>query len=108
MALVDLPSNTFWETWVATTVIFAYKPTSEEIINGILDNDYEVFVKEIENIWYEVKTVNRAVEMKPTYIINEETFETTDELKEDFSEMFIDFKNFLLRRRRNKKSFLFR
>lgn len=106
VALVDLPSNTFGETWVATTVIFAYKPTNEEILNGILEKDYEVFVKEIENTGYEVKTVNRAVEMKATYIINEETFETTDEIKEDFSKMFIDFKDFLLRQEEEiKKAF---
>ena len=46
-------------------------------MEGILDRDYEVYIKEIENIGYEVKTVKRAIEFKPTYIINEETFENT-------------------------------
>ena len=97
VALFDLPSNTFWETWVATTVITAYKPTKKELLNWILQNDYEVFIKEIENIWYEVKTVQRAIEFKPTYIINEETFENTNKILEDFSSLHTDFKDFLNR-----------
>lgn len=95
--LFDLPANTFWETWVATTVIVAYKPTKTELLNWILDKDYEVFIKEIENIGYEVKTVKRAIEFKPTYIINEETFENTNEVMEDFTSLQSEFKEFLQR-----------
>ena len=106
VALFDLPSNTFWETGVATTVIVAYKPTKKEILEGILDRDYEVYIKEIENIGYEVKTVKRAIEFKPTYIINEETFENTWEILEDFTEMRIEFKEFLQRQEEEiKKAF---
>lgn len=106
VALFDLPSNTFWETWVATTVIVAYKPTKKEILEGILDRDYEVYIKEIENIGYEVKKVKRSIEFKPTYIINEETFENTWEILEDFTEMRIEFKEFLQRQEEEiKKAF---
>ncbi len=97
VALFDLPSNTFWETGVATTIITAYKPTKQELLNWILDKNYEVFIKEIENIWYEVKTVKRAIEFKPTYIINEETFENTNKILEDFTSLHKDFQDFLNR-----------
>lgn len=106
VALFDLPANTFWETWVATTVIVAYKPTKKELLNGILDENYEVFIKEVENIGYEVKTVKRAIEFKPTYIINEETFENTWDILEDFSSMQKEFKEFLQRQEEEiKKAF---
>ena len=104
--LFDLPANTFWETWVATTVIVAYKPTKQELLSWILDKNYEVFIKEIENIGYEVKTVQRAIEFKPTYIINEETFENTNDIMEDFSSLQIEFKEFLKRQEEEiKKAF---
>ena len=73
VALFDLPANTFGETGVATTVFVAYKPKSNEI--KILDEDYEVFIKEIENIGYTVKTKDRIVIMSPDFVINEKTFE---------------------------------
>ncbi len=93
VALFDLPSNTFWETWVSTTVIIAYKPKSTE--KDILKEDYEVFVREIENIWYEVKTKDRIVNFEPKFIIDEETFENTWKLKEDFPIMIADFKEWM-------------
>ncbi len=91
----DLPSNTFGETGVATTVIIAYKPKKNE--QNLLHADYEVFVKEIQNIGYEVKTVKRSVHFAPQYIINEETFEKTGKLNEDFSAMQSEWKEFLQR-----------
>lgn len=91
----DLPSNTFGETGVATTVIIAYKPKSSE--QHLLNTDYEVFVKEIQNIGYEVKTVKRSIHFAPQYIINEDTFEKTGKLNEDFSSMQKEWKEFLQR-----------
>lgn len=93
VATFDLPSNTFWETWVATTVIVAYKPKLNE--KYLLENDYEVYVKEIENTWYEVKTKDRIVHFQPQFIIDEETFEKTDKILEDFTNMQQEFKEFL-------------
>ncbi|MCT8249147.1 N-6 DNA methylase [Proteus vulgaris] len=95
VALFDLPANTFGETGVATTVIIAYKPKENE--QHLLENDYEIFIKEVENIGYEVKTVQRAVHFQPQFIINEETFERTSELEEDFTVMVSDFKEYLQR-----------
>ena len=97
----DLPANTFGETGVATTIIIAYKPKQNE--QYLLNADYEVFVKEIENIGYEVKTVKRTVHFAPEYIINEETFEKTGQLNEDFSQMQKEFKEFLQRQEEEVK-----
>ena len=93
VATFDLPSNTFWETGVATTVIVAYKPKQNE--QHLLQNDYSVFVKEIEHTWYEVKTKDRIVHFEPQFIIDEETFEKTDQILEDFTTMQKEFKEFL-------------
>ncbi len=102
VALFDLPANTFGETGVATTVIVAYKPKENE--QHLLTNDYEVFIKEIENIGYEVKTVQRAVHFQPQFIINEETFEHTSDLEEDFSSMINEFKEYLQRQEEEIKN----
>jgi len=95
VALFDLPSNTFGETGVATTVIIGYKPKNDE--KHILENDYEVFIKEVEKIGYEVKTVKRTITFKPQFVINEDTFEHTSQLDEDFSSMQNEFQEFLKR-----------
>ncbi|MDR0423053.1 MAG: N-6 DNA methylase [Rickettsiales bacterium] len=102
VALLDLPPNTFGETGVSTTVIFAYKPKQNEM--SLLKNDYEVFVKEIENIGYEVKTKDRMVCFEPQYIIEEDTFEKTNKLKEDFTELLIDFNEFTKRQEQEIKN----
>ncbi len=98
----DLPSNTFGETGVATTVIIAYKPKMSE--KHLLDADYEVFVKEVVNIGYEVKTVKRSVHFAPQYVINEETFEKEDTLLEDFSNLQQEWKVFLQRQEEEIKN----
>jgi type I restriction enzyme M protein len=95
VGLFDLPANTFGETGVATTVIIAYKPKADQ--KHLLENDYEIFIKEVENIGYEVKTVKRTITFKPQFNINEETFEHTSKLDEDFSIMQEEFKEFLKR-----------
>ena len=55
------------------------------------------FFQEVENIGYEVKTVKRTITFKPQFIINEETFEHTSKLDEDFSIMQEEFKEYLKR-----------
>jgi type I restriction enzyme M protein len=73
VALFDLPANTFGETGVSTTVIIAYKPKQKQ--QELLAKDYDIFVKEIVNLGYEVKTKDRIVVMPPVYKIDENTFE---------------------------------
>lgn len=91
----DLPANTFGETGVATTVVIAYKPREEE--KHLLESDYEVFIKEVKNIGYEVKKVKRTITFQPRFIINENTFEYTSTLDEDFTALQKEFKEFLKR-----------
>ncbi|MDR3519963.1 MAG: N-6 DNA methylase [Candidatus Pacebacteria bacterium] len=95
VALFDLPANTFGETGVATTIIIAYKPKEDE--KHLLNEDYEVFIKEIENIGYEVKTIKRSITFKPMFVIDESIFERTSKINEDFTSMLKDFKEFLQR-----------
>lgn len=102
VGVFDLPANTFGETGVATTVIIAYKPKKGE--KHLLSNDYEVFVKEVVNIGYKVKTVQRTVHFEPQYHINEETFEKMDKLDEDFSELQRDWNAFLIRQEEEIKN----
>ena len=95
VALFDLPANTFGETGVSTTIIIAYKPKQSE--KDILKQNYEVFVREIENLGYEVKTKKRTVHFEPQFIIDEETFEKTGQKLEDFSQMQKDFSEYMKR-----------
>lgn len=106
VATFDLPVGTFGEADVATTIIIAYKPKQNE--KYLLDEDYEVYVKDIKNIGYKVKTLQRSIYFKPQYIIDEETFEKTDKLNEDFTTMQIEFNEFLKRQEEEiKKTFHF-
>lgn len=102
VALFDLPSNSFGETGVSTTVIIAYKPKPNEL--HLLNNDYEIFIKEIDNIGYEVKTVKRTITFKPTFLINEENYQTTSKIDEDFTSMISEFKEYIVRQEKEIKS----
>lgn len=90
---IDLPSGTFGETSVATTVLFAYKPKDK----SILKKSYNVFSKEIKNIGYKVEEKNRIINFKPTFLIDENSFDIARDqegnkiLLEDFSSIEDDF-----------------
>jgi len=74
VALFDLPPNIFAETGVNTTILIGYKPSDEEL-KKLNSNGYEVFVKDIQRIGYEVRTSNRVKFFNPVYKIDEESFE---------------------------------
>lgn len=99
VALFDLPANTFGETGVSTTVFVAYKPKANE--QAILKEDYEVYIKEIENVGYTVKTKDRIVIMSPDFVINEKTFEIekdkkgNDKILSDLPELVNGFNGWL-------------
>lgn len=101
VAIIDLPPNTFGETGVATTVIIAYKPKIGA--ESLLDKDYEIFIKEINNIGYEVKTIKRSIVFKPIFRFDEDTLERTNILEEDFTNMQIEFTEFLKRQEEDIK-----
>lgn len=94
VATIDLPSNSFGETGVATTVLIAYKPKREE--KQLLEDDYSVFMANVNNLGYQVKTVNRVITFVPNFKRDLKTFEILDEIDEDFSNIIEDFHEFLL------------
>lgn len=97
VALFDMPANVFAETGVNTTIIVAYKPTAAEL-KRLKNSNYEIFVRDIKKVGYEVKTVSRVKTFVPTYKINYETFETEIDaegkpiIDEDFTSTIQDFK----------------
>lgn len=97
VALFDMPANVFAETGVNTTIIVAYKPTDEELAR-LKEQNYEIFVREIKKVGYEVKTSKRVKYFAQTYKINYETFETEIDkdgrpiLDEDFTHTVEDFR----------------
>ena len=101
VALFELPTNVFADTNVNTVLIVGYKPDSAEL-ERLKENDYEIFAKTIENVGYEVNTVNKIKTFKKKYKIDEKTFEVvTDEngeafLAEDFSIIVKEFKEWAI------------
>lgn len=100
VALFDLPSNIFAETGVNTTIIVGYKPIEGAVhLDKLINDDYEVFVREINKVGYTKKTVKRNVIFDSTFKLNLDTFETevdpyTGEniLDEDFTHISMEFK----------------
>ena len=101
VALFDMPANVFAETGVNTTIIVAYKPTNSEL-ERLKEQNYEIFVRNIKKVGYEVKTSKRVKYFDWKYKINYETFETEiDEdgnpiLDEEFSQTVCDFRQWCL------------
>lgn len=75
VSVFDLPENVFAETGVNTTVIIAYKPFSDDL-KKLQEQNYEIFMKEIKKVGYEVRTSNRIKYYHPVYKINYNDFET--------------------------------
>ena len=102
VALFDMPANVFAETGVNTTIIVAYKPKPVEL-KRLQEKGYEIFVRDIQNVGYEVKTSKRVKYFSPIYKINYETFETEIDkegnpvINEDFTSTVADFKQWCLR-----------
>lgn len=97
VACFDLPPNIFAEAGVAPTIIVAYKP-SKERLNELIDGDYEIFVREVKKVGYEVHDINKVKTFVPQYKINSKTFEKdiypdgSPMLDEEFTETVADFK----------------
>ncbi len=102
VALFDMPANVFAETGVNTTIIVAYKPSNSEL-KRLKEQNYEIFVRDIKKVGYEVKTSKRVKYFDWKYRINYETFETEIDsngnpiLDEDFTQTVTDFRQWCLR-----------
>ncbi|KAA6229225.1 N-6 DNA methylase [Campylobacter sp. LR291e] len=101
VALFDLSSNAFAETGVNTKIIVVYKPRQEILLN-LQQNNYQVFVKNIENLGYKVVTKNRNKFFQSIYKINLENFEIIiyengkAMIDEDFTQTILEFKKWCL------------
>ncbi len=101
VALFDLPSNVFADTGVNTTLIIAYKPPEKELLKLKLEN-YQIFIKDIKRIGYEVRTSKRVKYFNPLYAIDENTFDIkvnqdgTPKLDEEFTETVKEFQDWCL------------
>src|SRR5699024_11165325 len=78
VALIDLPSNIFAETGVNTTIIIGYKLTGSKrnTLKQLIEDDYSVFVREVQNVGYIKRTASRNVIFENDFTLNPVTFET--------------------------------
>jgi len=101
VALFDLPANVFADTGVNTTLVVAYKPNDHEL-SKLKEENYNIFIKDIKRVGYEVRTAKRVKFFNPIYSINEDTFEIevnedgTPKLDEQFTETIKEFKDWCL------------
>ena len=97
VALFDLPLNIFADTGVYTTLIVAYKPKANDL-QKLKESNYNIFVKDIQKVGYEIRTFKRVKYFNPIYKINEKTFEIEQDEKgnplkdEEFTENVAEFK----------------
>jgi type I restriction enzyme M protein len=102
VAFFDLPPNVFADTGVNTTLIVAYKPEKKEL-ERLKKSNYEVFIRDIKNMGYEIRTLRRVKYYNPIYKFDEKTFEITiddkgmPKLDEDFSNTLQEFKQWINR-----------
>jgi type I restriction enzyme M protein len=101
VALFDLPSNVFAETGVNTTIIVGYKPSPQQLAQ-LCKSDYSVFVRDIKEVGYTKKTVNRNVVFDRNYRLDDETFETIineigeSVIEEEFSNTVSEFRDWCM------------
>ena len=105
VALFDMPANVFAETGVNTTIIVAYKPSDREL-KRLKEQNYEIFVRDIKKVGYEVKTSKRVKYFNSVYKIDYNTFETVIDregnavLDEDFTTATNDFRQWCMTQER--------
>ena len=101
VALFDLPKNTFADTGVNTTLIIAYKAKQNEL-QKLQHENYDVFIKDITKIGYEVRTSKRIKYFKRIFKINNDNFEIEQDKEgnqledEEFTETIREFKSWCL------------
>lgn len=101
VALFDLPANVFAETGVNTSILIAYKP-SQHHLKKLKDQGYSIFVRDIQRVGYEKRTLKRNVFFNPVYQIDETSFEIRVDsegqpvLDEEFTETIADFRQWAI------------
>lgn len=101
VALFDLPANVFADTGVNVTIVVAYKPTDKEL-EKLKKENYSIFVKDIQHVGYEIRTLKRVKFFHQKYKIDEKTFEIKQDeegrplLDEEFTDTIAEFKKWCL------------
>ena len=101
VALFDLPVDAFADALVNTTLVVAYKPSEEEL-ETLKEQDYEVFTRKIQRIGYEVKSIKRVKNYHAIYRVDD-NFEVAIDaegnkiLDEEFTDTIREFKEWALR-----------
>lgn len=97
VAIIDLPPNILAEAGVSPTIIIGYKPPKNKL-KKLIDDNYEIFSKEIKKVGYEVKTKNKVKCFETKYRISPITFEKEIDYKgmpildEEFTETVAEFR----------------
>lgn len=99
VATFDLPPDIFAETGVPTTVIFGYRPPSEDRLRELQDNDYEIFTREIQRVGISKQTRQRVTYLVDKYVVDPVTGRVEHDpatgepvIDQEFSEVGEDFK----------------
>ena len=101
VGIFDLPEKVFAETNVNPTLIVGYKPKDDEL-ELLKKQDYTIFVRTVNNVGYEVVTVDRNLVFKPIHLIDPDTFNVVIDkngspvINEDFSRYVGEFKQWAL------------
>lgn len=108
VALFDLPPNVFADSGVSTTLVIAYRPSDKDL-ERLQKENYEVFIKDIKNIGYEVRTLKRVKFYNPIYKHNPSNFEVEIDnqgnpiLDEEFTETTKEFRDWAMRQEKALK-----
>lgn len=101
VALFDMPPNVFADAGVNTTLIIAYKPKTKEL-QKLQKENYNIFIRDINKVGYEVRTSKRVRFFNPIYKVNETTFEIEQDkegsplIDEEFTNNISEFKEWCL------------
>lgn len=100
VGLFDLPANVFADTGVNVTLVVAYKPSADEL-EKLKKQNYNIFVKDIKKVGYEIRTIKRVKFFNQIYKINsnfdvEQDAEGRPLLDEEFTETVKDFRQWCL------------
>ena len=66
VALFDLPEGVFADTNVNTSLVVAYKPSTEKL-NKLKENNYQIFTKKINKVGYSIKVKDRVATFDYNY-----------------------------------------
>ena len=109
VAIFDLPSNVFADTGVNTSLIIGYKPGKKNL-EKLKKEGYQIFMKDINRVGYEIRTSKRIKFYNPIYKINETTFDIEQDEEgnplrnEEFTLLIKEFRQWCLSQEKKVKN----